>query len=50
MDDFDNDHEDEFEDEDDQASFNGEGRFVPTKGVVDVFEEIRDGKMRLTET
>ena len=29
VDDFDNDYEDEFEDEDDQALFNGEGRFVP---------------------
>ena len=29
MDDFDDDHKDEFEDEDDQASLNGEGRFMP---------------------
>jgi hypothetical protein len=29
MDDFDGDHEDEFEGEEDQASLNGEGRFVP---------------------
>jgi hypothetical protein len=29
VDDSDNDHEDEFEDEEDQASLNGEGRFVP---------------------
>ena len=29
MDDFDDDPEDEFEDEDDQTSLNGEGRFVP---------------------
>jgi hypothetical protein len=29
MDDFDDDHEDKFEDEDDQASLNGESRFVP---------------------
>lgn len=29
MDDSDDNHEDKFEDEDDQASLNGEGRFVP---------------------
>ena len=29
VDDFDGDHEDEFEGEEDQASLNGEGRFVP---------------------
>jgi hypothetical protein len=29
VDNFDDDHEDEFEDEDDQASLNGEGRFMP---------------------
>jgi hypothetical protein len=28
VDDFDNNHEDEFEDEDNRASLNGEGRFV----------------------
>jgi hypothetical protein len=28
MDNFDDDHEDELEDEEDQASLNGEGRFV----------------------
>ena len=39
VDDFDGDHEDEFEDEEDQASLNGEGRFVPReKGVVEVSE------------
>jgi hypothetical protein len=29
VDNFDDDHEDEFEDEDDQASLNGESRFMP---------------------
>ena len=29
MDDFDEDHKDEFEDEEDQASLNNEARFVP---------------------
>ena len=40
VDDFDGDHEDEFEGEEDQASLNGEGsRFMPgEKGVVEVFE------------
>ena len=53
VDDSDDDLEDEFEDEDDQTSLNGEGRFVPRggeKGMVEVFKEIRDGKMGLTET
>jgi hypothetical protein len=32
VDDFDDDHEDEFKDEEDQASLNGEGRFVARGG------------------
>ena len=31
VDDSDDDHEDEFEGEEDQASLNGEGRFVPKR-------------------
>ncbi len=51
MDDFDDDHEDEFKDEEDQASLNGEGRFV-LKGERrgGGFQEIRDGEMGVTET
>ncbi|KAL6315080.1 hypothetical protein AAG906_030934 [Vitis piasezkii] len=44
-------HEDEFEDEEDQASLNHEGRFAPReKGVVEVSKELQDGKMGLIET
>ena len=51
VDDFDDYHEDEFEDEEDQASLNNEDRFAPRgKGVVQVSEEIQDGKMGLIET
>ena len=50
MNDSDDDHEDEFEDEKDQASLNNDSRCVPReKGMVEVSEEIRDGKMGLTE-
>ena len=51
VDDFDDNHEDEFEDEEDQASLNNEGSLCQRdKGVVQVSEEIRDGKMGLIET
>ena len=45
-------NEDEFEHEEDQASLNHEGKFVRQgeKGVVEVSEELQDGKMRLIET
>ncbi|RVW71702.1 hypothetical protein CK203_061322 [Vitis vinifera] len=44
-------NEDEFEHEEDQASLNHEGKFAPReKGVVEVSEELQDGKMRLIET
>jgi hypothetical protein len=51
VDDFDDDHDDEFKDEDDQA-LNGDGRFMPRgeKGMVEVSKEIQDGKMGLIET
>ncbi|RVW62204.1 hypothetical protein CK203_066443 [Vitis vinifera] len=51
VDDSDDYHEDEFEDEEDQASLNHEGKFAPReKGVVEVSEELQDGKMGLIET
>ena len=41
VDDFDGDHEDEFKDEEDQASLNSEGRVVPReKGMVEVSKKI----------
>ena len=44
-------HEDEFEHEEDQASLNHDGRFGQgEKGVVEVFEELQDGKMGSIET
>jgi hypothetical protein len=51
VDDYDDDHGDEFKDEEDQASLNGEGRFV-LKGERrgGGFQEIRDGEMGVTET
>ena len=51
VDDADDYHEDKFEDEEDQASLNNEGRFARgEKGVVEDSNEIQDGKMGLTET
>jgi hypothetical protein len=50
VDDFDDDHDDEFEDEGDKVSTVRAGSCQGEKGVVEVSEEIRDGKMGLTET
>ena len=51
IDDSDDYQDDEFEDEEDQASLNHDGRFGQgEKGVVEVFEELQDRKMVLIET
>ena len=51
VDNFDDDHENEFKDEDDQASLKVKaGSCQREKCMVEVSEEIRDGKMGLTET